>query len=174
MKRAILYLACGALCLGQLMFAQDVSTQFDQTMDFTGLHTYKWVSIENDPNLNPITASNIKTLINQALMQKGFVEVAGNATPDFLVGYQTSVSKEQQLNWYNDGGPWMGGFGSATTSTISVGTLDVDIYYPAQRRLIWRGTATKTLNPSSNADKNYDNLRKAVDKLLKNFPPKKK
>jgi hypothetical protein len=27
------------------------------------------------------------------------------------------------------------------------------------------------LNPSSNADKNYNNLKKGLTKLLKNFPP---
>ena len=66
----------------------------------------------------------------------------------------------------------MGGFGQATTSTIDVGTLVVDMYDPTLKQLIWRGTATKTLNPSSNPDKNYKNLEHAVSKWLKVFPPK--
>jgi hypothetical protein len=53
-----------------------------------------------------------------------------------------------------------------------VGTLVVDMYDPTQKQLIWRGTATKTLNPSSNPDKNYKNLEHAVSKWLKVFPPK--
>lgn len=32
-------------------------------------------------------------------------------------------------------------------------------------------TATKTLNPSKNREKNMQNLRKAVAKLMKNYPP---
>ena len=72
------------------------------------------------------------------------------------------------------GGAWRGGFGSATNETIDSGTLVIDIYNPAQKQLIWRGTATHTLNPSGNADKNYNNLQKAIEKLLKPFPPQLK
>jgi hypothetical protein len=32
-------------------------------------------------------------------------------------------------------------------------------------------TTPRTLNPSSNGEKNYEKLQKAVAKLLKNFPP---
>jgi hypothetical protein len=31
--------------------------------------------------------------------------------------------------------------------------------------------ATKTMNPSNNPQENQQNLQKAVNKLLKNFPP---
>ena len=61
--------------------------------------------------------------------------------------------------------------GGATTSTISNGTLAVDFYDPTSKDLIWRGSATKTLNPSGNQQKDMKKLNKAVAKLLKNFPP---
>jgi len=38
----------------------------------------------------------------------------------------------------------------------------------------WTGTATKTIDPSSNQDKNQKNLDKAMQKLLKDYPPKQK
>ena len=40
------------------------------------------------------------------------------------------------------------------------------------KQLVWTGTATKTLNPSSNQEKNQKNLNKAMAKLLKAYPPK--
>ena len=64
--------------------------------------------------------------------------------------------------------------GEATTSTISNGTLAVDFYDPTSKDLIWRGSATKTLNPSGNQQKDMEKLNKAVAKLLKNFPPQQK
>ena len=68
----------------------------------------------------------------------------------------------------------MGGMGSATSSTISNGTLAVDFYDPTSKELVWRGSATKTLNPSGNQQKDMEKLNKAVAKLLKNFPPPQK
>ena len=64
-----------------------------------------------------------------------------------------------------------GGMATATSSTIQTGTLAVDFYDPAQKQLIWRGSATKTLNPPKEPNKRQKNLDKAVAKLLKNFPP---
>ena len=90
-----------------------------------------------------MTSENIVNLVNTQLAQKGLVMV-----------------QHQQLNWF-----------PASASTIDNGTLVVDSYNPAQKPLIWRGTASQTRNPSSNPDKNYQNLQKAIAKLLKDFPP---
>ena len=71
------------------------------------------------------------------------------------------------------GGPrWGGGMGTATSSTISVGTLVLDIYDPSSKKLVWTGRVTKTLDPGNNQEKKQKNLDKAMQKLLKNFPPK--
>jgi len=61
--------------------------------------------------------------------------------------------------------------GSATSSTLSVGTLVLDMYDPPSKSLVWKGQATKTLDPSKDANKNQDRLNKAMAKLLKDFPP---
>jgi len=61
-----------------------------------------------------------------------------------------------------------------STSTVYVGQLDVSIYDPAQKQLVWRGVATKTLDPKAKPEKKQKNITKAVQKLLKNFPPQPK
>lgn len=61
---------------------------------------------------------------------------------------------------------------SATSSTISIGALVLDMYDPGTKQLVWTGTAQKTLDPRSNQEKNMKNLNKAMTKLLKNYPPK--
>jgi Domain of unknown function (DUF4136) len=60
---------------------------------------------------------------------------------------------------------------TATSSTINVGNLDLDIYDVALKKQVWRGEATKTLNPSKDPQKNQKRLEKAMAKLLKNYPP---
>jgi hypothetical protein len=59
------------------------------------------------------------------------------------------------------------------TSTIYVGQLGVDMYESAKQDLVWRGTANKTLDPKAKPEKQQKNLTKAVNKLLRNYPPKK-
>jgi hypothetical protein len=69
------------------------------------------------------------------------------------------------------GGLRFGGMGTATSSTINIGTLVFDVFDATAKQQIWTGEATKTVNPSSNPQKNQQSLQKAVGKLLKNFPP---
>jgi len=64
--------------------------------------------------------------------------------------------------------------GTATSSTINVGTLVLDMYDPTTKQLVWTGNATKTIDPSSNEEKNQKRLDKAMEKLLKHFPPNQK
>jgi hypothetical protein len=142
--------------------------------EFTKYHTYKWVSIQGGAHPNQIVNAQIMQAIDSQLAAKGLTKTDTD-TADLFVGYQVAVNQEKQWNAYGMGGGirW-GGMGTATSSTISNGTLVLDMYDPATRQLVWTGTATKTLNPSSKQEKNQKNLDKAMQKLLKDFPPKQK
>jgi hypothetical protein len=48
------------------------------------------------------------------------------------------------------------------------------MYDPATKQLVWTGAASETINLSSKQQKNLKNLDKAVQKLLKNYPPQYK
>ena len=61
---------------------------------------------------------------------------------------------------------------TATSSTIDIGTLVLDMYDPSSKQLVWTGRATKTIDPSNSQEKKQKNLDKAMQKLLKNLPPK--
>jgi hypothetical protein len=84
-----------------------------------------------------------------------------------------AVTQEREWNSYGGGAGWRfgGGMTTATSSTINIGTLGVDIYDPAAKQLVWRGSATKTIDERANPQKRQQNINKAVTKLLKNFPP---
>jgi len=57
-------------------------------------------------------------------------------------------------------------------STINVGSLVLDMYDPTTKQLVWPGTATNKIDPSSNQEKNQKNLNKAMQKVLKYYPAK--
>jgi hypothetical protein len=159
------------LLAGGAALAQDVKYNFMPGTNFSKYKTYKWVS-ESNIHPNQIVDQQIKESVDQQLAAKGFTKIDGEKA-DLNVGYQVSVDQEKQWNAYGGGMGWRfgGGMETATSSTIQVGTLVLDVYDPAVKQLVWRGQATKTLNPSKNPEKNQENLNKAMAKLLKDFPP---
>jgi len=52
--------------------------------------------------------------------------------------------------------------------------LDLTMYDPAAKQLVWRGVASKTLDPKAKPEKKQKNIAKAVAKLLKKYPPQVK
>ena len=155
-----------------ISIAQDVKYNFMPGTDFSKYHTYKWVDIEGGAHPNQIMDAEIKQAVDTQLTTKGLTKTTDDKA-DLYVGYQVAVDQEKQWNAYGmGGGVRFGGMGSATSSTINVGTLVVDMYDPGTKQLVWTGNATKTIDPSSNQEKNQKNLNKAMAKLLKNYPPK--
>ena len=162
-----------ALMVTGMAFGQQVTFNFDRSTDFTKFKTYKWVAITGAKHPDQITDGNITSIIDGVLAAKGFVKKDADPV-DLFVGYGTTVDQEKQIVGYGGGmGFRFGGMGMAETSTINNGTILLDAYNPTGKLLVWRGTATETLDPSSNADKNFSKLKTALTKLLKNFPPPK-
>lgn len=160
-----------ALCTGGLAVAQDVTYNAMPGTDFSKFKTYKWVAIEGGEQLDQIADAQIKQAIDAQLATKGLMKTDAE-TADLYVGYQVAINQERQWNAYGGGGfRFGGGMATATTSTIAIGTLGVDMYDQAGKQLVWRGSATKTLDAKANAQKREQNISKAVAKLLKNFPP---
>jgi hypothetical protein len=166
--------------------AQDVRYDFDKDKDFSRYKTYKWVPIKGADQPDELTARSIMSAIDAELATKGLTKTDGD-TADLYVGFQTAIGQEKEFTSYNTGwgygggwgGGWYGGGMSSTTtygstSTVYVGQLDVSMYDPAQKQLVWRGVASKTLDPKAKPEKKQKNITKAVAKLLKNYPPQLK
>ena len=165
---AVVVLAC------LVVPGQEVRTNYMPGTNFSKYHTYKWVNIEGGAHPNQIVDAEIKQSVDSQLAAKGFTKT-DNDSANMYVGYQTAIDQEKQWNAYGMGGGLrFGGMGTATSSTISVGTLVLDMYDPSVKQLVWTGNATKTIDPSSNQEKNQKNLNKAMAKLLKDYPPKQK
>jgi len=159
---------------------QDVRYNFAADAQFSKYRTFKWVQIKGADQLNDIADKQLKSAVNDELAKKGLSRTEAE-TADLFVGYQVSLDKEKQVTSYDSGwgyGPGWGGYGyggggisTSTTSTIVIGQVDLDMYDPAAKKLVWRGTASKTLDVNAKPEKREKNLRKGVAKLLKNYPP---
>jgi Domain of unknown function (DUF4136) len=162
--------------------AQDVRYDFDKNKDFSKYKTYKWVPIKGADQPDELTGKKLTAAVDAELATKGLTKTDSESA-DLYLGYQTAIGTEKQFTSYNTGwgygpgwgGGWYGGGGSSTTysstSTVYIGQLDLSVYDPVEKQLVWRGTASKTLDPKAKPEKKEKNIAKAVKKLLKNFPP---
>src|SRR5215510_5073932 len=182
MKKVSFFLSALLLVGAQSLRAQDVRYDFDKEKDFSKYKTYKWVPIKGADKPDGLTDSKIVAAVDADLAKKGLTKT-DSEDADLYVGHQTAIGEEKQYTSYDTGwgygpgwgGGWYGGGGTTTTtgttSTIYVGQLALDMYTPAAKALVWRGAASKTLDPKAKPEKVEKNLNKAVAKLLKNYPP---
>ena len=159
--------------------AQDIKYNYLQGTDFSKYKTYKWVKAPNAQYPNSILDDQIQRAIDAQLALKGLTKTEEN--PDLYVIYQVAINQEKQWNSYSTGGgAWgwggWGGWGGmqsthATSSTINIGTLNLDLYDVETKKQIWRGEASKTLGSGKDPKKVEKNINKAMAKLFKKYPP---
>ena len=163
--------------------AQDVRYDFDKDAPFSDYKTYKWVDIKGSDKVNEMAQQQIKAALEAELATKGLTKTDSDDA-DLYIGDQTAIGTEKQFSSYSTGwgtgpgwgGGWYGGgmtseTTTGSTSTIYIGQLSLDMYDSRKKKLVWRGVASKTLDPKAKPDKREKNLKKAVAKLLKNYPP---
>jgi hypothetical protein len=186
MKRySFIWLALLVMIAGSAL-GQDVRYNFDKEANFSKFKTYKWVAIKGANPVDDLVDKQIKDAFDAQLAQKGLTKVDSD-TADLFIGYQTAVGTEKQFTSYDMGGwgygpgwgrgGWYGGGGGMTTgqtSTIYTGQLALDMYDSSKHDLVWRGVASKTLDPKAKPEKREKNLNKAAAKMLKKYPPEVK
>jgi hypothetical protein len=151
--------------------AQDVKYNSMPGTDFTKYHTYKWVVIEGAQQPSQILDAQIKQAIDAQLATKGLTKT-DDEKADLYIGYQVAIQQDKQWNAYGTGGyRWGGGMATATQSTITTGSLTLDMYEQGTKSLVWTGSATKQIDTNAKQDKIEKNLNKGMAKMLKNYPP---
>jgi hypothetical protein len=174
MRIATLIAAASLTLLTTTAMGQDVTYDYDKAADFSRLKTYAWV--RGTPVTDELNHKRIVNAIDAQLAAKGFTKVEAGANPDVLVAYHASFNRDLQVTGFNSGwggyrfGP--GRVGSARVDQIVVGTLIVDLVDAANKTIVWRGVATKDLDPNASPEKRDKNINKAAEKLFKNYPPK--
>jgi hypothetical protein len=162
--------------LGGPLLAQDVNVDYDHSFQFNKMKSYSWGKIQTtDPLLEPRVAA----AVDHVIQGYGFKQSAKDKKGDFIVTAVEADSSAQyasfyrampDLDWHRT---WAsGGFSESTRSIRQIhgGTLIVDIYDGATKKLIWRGTSEEGI--ASKEKTNQDNVDKAVNTMFANYPPK--
>jgi uncharacterized protein DUF4136 len=153
-------------------FSQSVNTNYMPGTDFSKYHSYKWVAVDGAQQVDQILDQQIKGAVDKQLAAKGLTKKDADPV-DMFVGYQVAMDHEKELNAWGGGMGWRmgGGMGTVTTTTVDIGTVALDLYDPANKQLLWRGTVSDTVHKSTSPEKRQEHFDKAMGKLLKKFPP---
>lgn len=156
--------------------AQDIQFNFDAAANFERYRTYKWIELPGSVQLDDLLARQLTSALEAGLAKKGLRKVDTD-TADLYIGWVAASSQERRVDVYGTpaygfGPRWGGGMASATTSTLTIGSIALDMYDVSAKHLVWRGVATKTVEPNIKPDQRHKNIEKGVEKLLKNYPPK--
>jgi hypothetical protein len=162
-------------------YAQKITIDYAHDFDFAKVKTFKFVETEDTNAQDPLMHTRIKSAIIRELTEGGLQEIDSDA--DLFVTYHLSSKENTVLNttsfgyggWGRGWGGWGGSMGTSTTtaSTYTMGTLLIDAFEPAEKKMVWRGSGTVTLKQqpdkiSKQIDKVLAKMGKKWDQILKN------
>ena len=174
MRIAALVSAASFAVMSTVAIAQTVTYDFDRSANFRAFRTFAWVrgTVVDDP----INHRRVVEAVSGQLTAKGLIRVEPGDRPDVLVAYHASFDRDLQISGFATGwGPYRlrGGTAVARTEQILTGTLVVDVVDARSGNIVWRGTASKEVDADADPAKRDRNIRRAVERLFKNYPPVK-
>jgi hypothetical protein len=164
----------------------EVSSDYDPKADFSKYSTFSF--LRSTEIKSELIKDRIEGAITTQLTAKGLKLASGDA--DLLVAYHARLDKQTQMDTttygYGWGGGWggyygpgaygaYGGMGTSTTTVreIPVGALFVDLVDASEKKMVWQGVASATLDPKATADDKDYRVNNAVKNMFSKFPPKK-
>jgi len=151
--------------IGICAAGQEVRYQIDRNTDFSKYRTYKWAETLLAGHANQIIEEQITNAIDSELAQKG-LRKTDSSTADLSIRYQAAIGVPTESTPANSGSEDSG-------STNLGGRLALEMYDSTTKKLVWRGTVVKMIDPKAKLDIQRVNITRAVHKLLNNYPPKK-
>lgn len=180
MKQAVLLITLLALAACSSI---SVRSDWDSGVDFSQFETF--IVLENEePSINQLVDQRIRAAIIADLTSKGLrqVDTADKAglsfgfqvTTEQRTSYQTVHSGWSNHGYRSSGTHWGGSVGTSRTTqfNFTVGTLIIAAFQSDNKELVWEGTGTDTVNPSSGPEQSTQNINNAVQQILSDFPPK--
>jgi hypothetical protein len=176
MTRIRLLLGAAVLMAAASCSTVSIDRDWDHTADFSRYRTF--AIREGSRARSPFLQQRIEAAVASALEERGLR--ASDDSPDLLVYTHVRVGREREIDfntfgyggWYGWPGWGPGGWGAsaATVREVPIGTLVVDLVDGARKRLVWRGTASRTIEGAE--ARSEEAVRRAVEKLFRDFPPR--
>lgn len=163
-----------------------VDSHYNPAVDFSLYKSYSWLHDVDNPGddvriNNPLVINSVRSAVDDELQSRG-LEKTSREKADFLVvwfGAIEQVLKTENINhFYRQYGYgtlyqdpyWNSSPTVASRKEYEQGQLIIDIVDRRTNKLMWRGTAKNKIVPDQTEEGAKKNLKKAVKKILENFP----
>lgn len=191
MRHTHALLATASLALGACTTAK-VTSDFDETQNFTGYQTYAWagespMAVYGSRPVPPTLEPKVARAIEAELAAKGFRKADTLKEADFAVSFTigtrdgTQITQTPDYFWV-ERQRWGWGYSfyppgrlraSGTRTEVreyTEGSLSIDIYDVERRSPVWHGTGTKNLS-SAELNGETSHVVEGVSRVLEGFPP---
>jgi len=169
MKNSSIWVVATLLAVLPACSGLSTSFDYDTSQDFVGLKSYAWIEKQD----NSINMKRVREAVDAELKNRGFTETVSR--PDFQLAVHVGTQDRLRVvDWgytYQPRGYWHGGR-NIDVYQYEEGTLLIDVIDPGQNALIWRGSASKSIDSSWTPEERDEEVREAVKTLLDEFPPK--
>ncbi len=159
------------LLTGLGAFAQKITVEFDQAVDFSKYMTFAirdgQLNSKNPALNSELVKKRIDADIVRALTARGLTMASGRT--DLNVRYHFGSARKSEIERYPAG--WRGLGTRVVRVPYTEGTLVIDLRDPSSRSLVWRAIASEE---KSDASKIEGKLEDMVGKSIEKYPPKQK
>jgi hypothetical protein len=183
-KLSVLWLAV-ALLAGCSSIS--VTNDWDTSIDFNQFKTFFMLTNE-EPSINQLIDQRVRAAIVADLTAKGLQQVDDADQADLAFGYRVTTEDRTSFQTVYDGwgaygypysrrswyrGSWDGTLATSTTSQINytVGTLVIAAFQEDSQTLVWEGTGSGVVNPSTSPEQSTQKINEAVQRIMESFPP---
>lgn len=152
-----------------------VNYDYDKEYDFSTFKTYDWMTTPQSVRTDEFLLKRVKSALSRELSAKRTTLAPEN--PDFLVALHGSrESKVQVTDWGYSYGRFGGPIGvpRIDVNQYEQGTLIVDFVEAKTKQMVWRGIASRVLEPDLAPEDKERLINEAVTEMMKNFPPDQK
>lgn len=145
-----------------------VTYDFDRATDFNVYKTYNFHQKGIDKlEVNDLDKRRIISTIEAQMAAKGFTK---SSNPDLYINVLASSKEKVNIDNGYYGGYWGPYYGPSRVYQYTSGTIIIDIVDDKRNILIWQGAGSGL--DVSNLESKADQIPKAIEEILKNFPPK--
>jgi len=158
-----------------------VTYDYDKSTDFTQFKTYAFTKESLKIPVNQLNLNRIIKAVENEMSAKGYTSTEDN--PDVGVDLYLKTEKEVEATATTMGagyGPYRYGWGAGMATTninyneYTNGSLFISIIEMDNKKLIWQGIGTKTLDENLSTDKRDEAINSSVQQIMANFPPQAK
>ena len=161
-----------------------VTSDWDPNIDFSKFKTFA-VLDESKQGINRLVDERIRASIVAELTARGLRQVDTPEKADLAIGYQVTTEERTTYHTVHSGWSasrhsfnsshmrWGGSVGTSRTTPVNftVGTLVIAVFQMNNKELVWEGSASGTVNPSSGPEQSAQRINDAVRRIFKDFPP---